>query len=371
MKSRVPHIVFGNPSKLWRNSKTLSELSQDRDNNLNLIRMLAAWGVLVSHAYPLTQGPEAVEPLRNILGMTLGSTSVLIFFTISGFLITQSFDRSSSTYRWMAARALRILPGLAIVILLTVFVLGPVVTKISLAQYFSDPATYNYIWRNLTLLKLQYELPGVFLQNPFGPAINGSLWTLVHEVACYFGVLLAGLLGLISSRIRLTLVLIVYFCALIGIAETEISSTLPDKLNAFLELSFPFAIGVGFYAWREKIRLNWATAVMLTMITTLMANTDMFKLGVIVTLCYWVFLLGYVPKGVLLKYNHLGDFSYGTYIYAFPVQQLLMHVNGEMSVMSNIVLSTLITIGLAILSWRYVEEPALRLKPKRKAKRQI
>ena len=94
----------------------ISEIAQNRDNNLNLLRLAAATGVLVSHAYPIALGPEAVQPLKALIGQTLGQICVVIFFVISGFLITQSAVNSASLWNWTVARILRLFPGLLVVV---------------------------------------------------------------------------------------------------------------------------------------------------------------------------------------------------------------------------------------------------------------
>ncbi|NNF24113.1 MAG: acyltransferase family protein [Rhodobacteraceae bacterium] len=157
---------------------TFADFADGHDNNFNLIRFLAASGVLISHAYPISQGPEAIQPLERLVGMTLGHVCVLIFFAISGFLILRSFDRSSTLISWTSARVLRIFPALIVVLILTVLFYGPLLTHLPIAQYFSAPETITYVPRNISLAFLQYPLPGVLVDAPYVGAINGSLWTL-------------------------------------------------------------------------------------------------------------------------------------------------------------------------------------------------
>ena len=138
----------------------LKDVCEGRDNNLNLIRMIAAVGVLVSHAWPLSLGPGTPEPLSAAVGQSLGSLSVLVFFVISGFLIPRSFERQPTLASWLRARCLRLAPALAVVLLLTVLVLGPLVTTLPLADYARRPETLTYVPRNLSLALGQSGLPG-------------------------------------------------------------------------------------------------------------------------------------------------------------------------------------------------------------------
>ncbi len=165
-------------------TEILASYLEGRDNNLNLIRMVAAATVLISHAFPITTGADTVQPLEKQIGLTLGAVAVYVFFIISGFLIPRSFERRSFT-DFAIARILRLFPGLAVVLLLTVLFLGPLATSLPLSDYLSNPKTFAYLPRNLLLASLQYDLPGVFDDMPYPGAINGSLWSLFPEVMCW------------------------------------------------------------------------------------------------------------------------------------------------------------------------------------------
>lgn len=337
----------------------LAEVCSGRDNNLNLIRMLAASGVLVSHAYPIAAGPGTLQPFEAATGFTLGWICVAIFFAISGFLITRSFDRKPHVESWLAARIMRLFPGLVVVSVLIVLFYGPAFTTLSQAAYFGDPATWLYVPRNVTLVSLQYGLPGVFQDNPYPNAINGSLWTLVYEVACYLGVFLAGTLGLLASRGRFASALAVYAvaCALTALPGAE--TMLHPKLLALRDLSFPFALGMAFYVWRDRIALSYLLAVGLGLAAALLRPTPLFPPAFVIAIAYAVFVFGYRSSGPLRRYNALGDYSYGTYIYAFPVQQAVVELAGPMTPLENMLLALPITLLLAVVSWYVVEKPGL------------
>ena len=72
--------------------------------------------------------------------------------------------------------------------------------------------------------------------------------------------------------------------------------------------------------------------------------------------------LAYLPKGRILAFNDWRDFSYGVYIYAFPIQQTLAYLNPGMSLPAMVGLSSAVTLGVAALSWRLIEKRALGLK---------
>lgn len=339
----------------------LSALAGGRDNNLNLIRMVAAASVCVSHAYPITEGSAVAEPLEGLLGRSLGSLAVLVFFAISGFLITRSFDRGGSVWHWVKSRVLRLFPGLFVVLVLTVALLGPAFTTLPLAGYLSSPETLSYLPRNLSLAFMQYPLPGVFDANPYGPAINGSLWSLFHEVLCYIGVLVAGLAGVLSRPRHAAALFLAYGIVYVLATPGLLGVTLPDRVLTLRELSLPFFFGAAAYVWRENLPLGWLPAVIGTILLALLRPTVFFDAALAAWICYVVLCLAYLPRGAVRQYNRLGDYSYGIYIYAFPWQQAVVHLFGPMEPVTNMVLSAPFILVSAILSWHYIESPALRL----------
>lgn len=338
--------------------RTLGSCDTGRDNNFNLLRMLAAAGVLVSHAYPLSLGAGAKEPLARFLdGMSLGSVSVLVFFSISGFFITKSFVFSTSWKRFLAARALRLFPALFVVLAVTVLVAGLFLTAADQAAFWN--AVPGYMLRNLTLFKLDYSLPGVFEGNPYGTAINGSLWTLFYEVVCYAGVFVAGLLGVLRRPrlFALCLGIAVVLCLVMPYLPTH------PRFQALARLALPFAIGAGFFVWRNVIPLSMPLVFGLGLLAWVVQGSGAFQSVFVLALSYGVFVLGYRPSTFFQRYNRLGDYSYGTYIYAFPVQQLVAS-SGVSDPLVNIALALPVTLFCAVLSWHLVERVALEFKPR-------
>lgn len=338
----------------------LGAVCEGRDNNFNLIRMLAAGAVLVSHAWPVGRGIGTAEPLRELVGYSLGTISVFVFFAISGFLIARSYERQPGVAAWGRARVLRLFPGLAVALLLTVALLGPAATLLPLRAYLSDPATFTYVPRNLSLAFLQYGLPGVFEANPFPRAINGSLWTLFHEVLCYGGILAVGLLGGFRHPWRMALAGGLFLLGWIA-ARAAPPDLVPHVAERFFHLAPAFAVGTAFYVLRHRLVLHpgWFAALVLACV--LLRGSSLYSPAFIVTLSYGVFLLAYGPSGAIRAWNRLGDYSYGTYIYAFPVQQFAVFLFGPMAPLLNIALALPVTLLLAVASWHWIERPALAL----------
>lgn len=342
---------------LWATPR-ITDRAAGRDNNFNLLRILAAIGVLISHAYPISLGSGVPEPLSAFLGeVTLGTVSVMVFFSVSGFFITRSFAGRRSLGSFLQARALRLFPALIVVLMVTVLVSGVWLTTAAPGVFWR--AVPDYILRNVTLFAPQYDLPDVFVANPYGPAINGSLWTLNYEVLCYLGVVLAGLAGVLTRPW-------VFAVALLGFAIVYGVNTLHPlhpRIDSLLMLGLPFAIGMSFWVWRQAIPLSAPLAVVLLGLAYLTRQTAITEPVLAVALSYAVFVLGYAKIPVLAGYNRLGDYSYGTYVYAFPIQQLLAGA-GVVAPVSNMAAALPLTLICAATSWHLIEAPAMRLKVK-------
>ena len=340
---------------------TLEDVASGRDNNFNLIRVIAASCVLISHAFPIALGPSAPQPAQEATGYTLGAIAVFIFFAISGFLISRSYDRSGRIMDWIGARIARLFPALIVVTIITAFVLGPLVTAKSVATYFSDPATYSYVPRNVMLVKLQFDLPGVFLDNPYPVAINGSLWTLFHEVACYLIVLIIGVAGVFRLPRVFGIFAIAWIIFFILTAPEIYGDSISERIASFRLLSFPFVLGIVFYVYRKFIILHYGVFLLFAIGTFVLSKTAAYEIAFFTTLSYGTFVLAFLPAGIIRRYNALGDYSYGIYVYAFPVQQLVAYLAGEkgMDPLENMLLSAPVVLLCAILSWYLVERPAL------------
>jgi peptidoglycan/LPS O-acetylase OafA/YrhL len=323
--------------------------------------MLAASAVLYSHAYPISLGPDTTEPLSAILGMSLGTLAVLSFFAISGYFISQSFQNRRGLIEFAAARALRIYPGLLAVLGLTVFALGPIFTRIDLFTYFSEHETFLYIPRNLALWRPQYELPGLFGDNIYPRAINGSLWTLAYEVACYAMVVAVGMLGFAANGRRFTGFVVVY--AVCYVAAIPPLSSYHDRFIALRNihlLTLPFVMGMSLFQFRREVPLRFSILTALGVVSAVSYRTPWFREIFVLTWSYAIFYVGFLQYKPLLVYNRLGDYSYGTYIYAFPVEQAVAALSkGSPSPVAIFLPSLPLTLLFAVLSWHLIEKRAL------------
>jgi peptidoglycan/LPS O-acetylase OafA/YrhL len=334
------------------------------DNRFDILRLLAAWLVLFSHCYPLG-GQGQHEPLTSTLGIdTLGGVGVAIFFVLSGYLVTVSLERSPNLFTFARRRALRIYPGLITICLLCVLVLGPLLTTLPQAAYWRHEQTWDYLW-TASAWSIQFPLPAVFADNPHPSAVNGSLWSLPYEITCY---IVLALLSLLPGSLRFKTTVVaagVVLMVLVRPPEALIAPYTPflgmDYYHG--KMGLLFALGSVFACWRAQIRPMLWPALLLMAVALCLPHGAWQLLAYVLglgTLTLWLALYGLWLPRIPAR---VGDWSYGAYLYAFPVQQTLVHFKlHEASFIGFITLSTLLTGALGGLSWHLVEKPAMRWK---------
>ena len=217
----------------------LSKYTTSRDNNFNLIRFVAAVLVLYSHSYPLSRGPESVDHLASFIGMTWGTIAVDVFFVTSGFLITYSFFSRKNIIAFIWARILRIYPALIVAVIFCVFVVGLFFTTNTVSEYLFDPQTLKFFRRNITLFSgVKYELPGVFANNPYLHAVNGSLWTLPYEIKMYtyLGIMALTLVYIQKWLGKLTIPITFLSVAVISVTANVANHFLQYSSDEFIRL---------------------------------------------------------------------------------------------------------------------------------------
>ncbi|MDB5619261.1 acyltransferase [Tardiphaga sp.] len=329
-----------------------------RTANLDLVRLAAAFAVLWSHQFALTGLAEPAIPGAGGLGA--GTLGVYAFFAISGYLNAQSLFRSQSAVTFLTSRTFRIFPALIACAAFCV-VLGAFITS-------RDPQAYwlpengllgrngpvSFFWRNSTILfGLDYQLPGVFEGNSYPRAVNGSLWTLPHEVKLYLVLAAIGFGLRFKSWAFACLMFVVLACLfLFGLVR---------PLGPLLEGKYLLTFGVIFSAGAclATIQQRAGLSVALTSLALLLAgfalsgNPTVAVLLAVTVVCV---LLNQVPLPSWMAPKF--DISYGVYLYAFPVQQLLSNWPAGFWTRLVVVVVTVTALGLA--SAKLVEQPALR-----------
>ncbi|QHA93694.1 acyltransferase [Bacillus sp. N1-1] len=333
----------------------LIDRMEGRKNHFDLIRFIAASLVVVTHAYATSLGNEKSEPFILLSNgqSTLGYGAVLIFFITSGFLITMSYDRSRSPVYFLKARVLRIFPALIVIVVLTVFIMGPLLTTLTLPEYFRHMGTYEYL-RAMFLWPMPFELPGVFATNAYEGIVNGSLWTLAYEFLFYFVVLLFGITRLLDKKF-IVLGIFIFMLTLTLFSFPIATQT--------IELFSAFSGGMVFYLYRRVIPYKHWIAVLSLLALGLTLYYGGFIVAFAIFGSYLTFYLAYSRKIDLSGFGKHGDFSYGIYIYGFPIQQILTEqFGGKMDVFLNFFIAYPLILFCAFLSWHFIEKKALTWK---------
>jgi peptidoglycan/LPS O-acetylase OafA/YrhL len=346
----------------------LSAYTAGRNNNFNFIRLLAASAVLVSHSYTLSTGNPEIEPFARQIGLTLGTIAVDIFFITSGFLVTGSLLARSNIVEFFAARALRIYPGLWVSQILTVAIVGFWLTTEPPRTFFSQWATWHYLLKNCALVRyVDFYLPGTFETAPFSVGgVNSSLWTLPVELRMYvylgMGWLILRLLRAYSGRA------FVIFCvavAIVGVALDLGHFIMPAAriFSGGSQWTLPglFFLGAAFRLLQDRIPVSRAVALCMAL-ALLLSLIDPLLFGITyrLTLAYLVIYLALAAGR--FPFSPRGDYSYGIYIYAYPIQQAIATLVAGISPAQMIALSGVITFGFAFASWHGVEKHALHVK---------
>jgi peptidoglycan/LPS O-acetylase OafA/YrhL len=351
-------------------------------NNFDLLRLVGAGLVLFAHSFALTR---TSEPLPSFMHLSWGEVGVVVFFSISGFLIARSWAYDPKPLSFAVKRGLRLMPALVVSLLLTALVLGALASTLPLDAYLENPGTKAYVINNATF-QTNYGLPGVFGTTPYPNAVNGSLWTLPLELKAYFLVLVLGLLGLFGRR-RLLMPLVAVFVAALAVNSLRAAIPYGDHLVAMLmdiqappalvaqastgalqeyaRLFAAFAIGASLFSLARWVPLRWGVGGALAVAWTVaivVGGANASPTATAWLLPYVVLLLAYRTAHVVRLPARLGDYSYGLYIFAFPVQQAVALWLAPSSGWVMFLVATPIVLALAVASWHLVEAPTLTLK---------
>jgi peptidoglycan/LPS O-acetylase OafA/YrhL len=341
----------------------LEDRLQVRANNFDVLRLVAATLVLLSHCFALTGRPE---PFAALTGWTMGKLGVVMFFVMSGFLIAKSWSDRPRLRPFAAKRTLRLIPGLVVAVLFTALVIGPLFTTLGVGDYLADPATWAYVVRNSVLYTIGGRLPGVFEGNVYPDAVNGSLWTLPVEAAAYGMVAVLGIVGLLRrSPAVLAVCALALLCTtpLVPFATTTSEGVGGGNLVIVAALIAAFLFGSLLYSARARLRMAWVPcAALLVLWAATWGSAWTTAFGVVAVGACVVVAAFRTPDGLRRITAH-GDVSYGLYLYAFPVQQSIAALAAPgLQPLAMFALALPVTYGLALASWRVVERPALALK---------
>jgi peptidoglycan/LPS O-acetylase OafA/YrhL len=325
------------------------------------VRLVAATVVVLHHCRSVEHDVQ-VDPLFTYSGgfFHFGLLAVLIFFAVSGFLVTPGLARSGNLIDYATHRALRIFPALTVVVIASMVVLGPVLTTLSPAVYYSDPRVYFY-GKNILTLTYDY-LPGVVSRGGQPAIINGALWTLHFEILSYIALAIMSLAGVLRKPCAILVVFLATYGLYVAVGfEPGILRVLPGRFVTFVNLFVYFAAGAALYMFRSRIPYSTTLAALALALLTVALP---FGFGAVVApLClpYITIFAGLsvLPGRSLVK----KDLSYGIYLIHAPILVgFSLLYPGVLRWWMVAVVVFFITLMLSYLSWTFVEAPALARK---------
>jgi peptidoglycan/LPS O-acetylase OafA/YrhL len=331
--------------------------------------LLVVW----SHSFALWLGSEDSEPVSLLFGgiYNIGNLGVLAFLTISGFLITLSWLRAKSWIKYLRRRFLRIYPGYLFAILVCSLVVVP---GFSSRQFFALSA--NEIGGLLSNLLLRNY---ILSSDAFGGGpVNGSLWSIPYEFWCYLGVLALGAAGLFRWRLIYPLLIVTVMAIRVWLDLTgrRPGGGLVETIFGFPYLWFnvlpPFLLGGAVYLYRDRLPRSALLLAYLILATVAAGHlplseiprTTLTRLLMPLTLTYVIFYVAFSPALRVHDAARYGDFSYGTYLYAFPIQQMFAAMlKSQVNFAVYVLLCLVASLLAGVASWHLVEKwflPRLR-----------
>ncbi|MCE9648850.1 MAG: acyltransferase [Parvibaculum sp.] len=334
--------------------------TKGRTSGFDVLRISLAVAVLGWHSVVTTYGSSFEREVWN--GPFRGLVCLILptFFALSGFLVAGSLFRTKSLLEFAALRGIRIFPALVVEITISALILGSLLTSFDLATYFSDGKFWIYLLNVVGWI--HYQLPGLFLTNPKPEFVNLSLWTVPYELECYVGLIVLACLSLIR-RPKAFLAFVIALNLLLPVFDYYTGSGFsrinrpPGRL-----LVICFLAGVSFYLLRDRIRLNAGFFVAALIVSLfLVGRRDTIYLApfpvAYVTVYFGLLELPRIP--VLMR----GDYSYGIYLYAFPMQQTFAFLfPAHLHWWLNIAFALTMSLLCAMFSWAFIEKPILLRK---------
>lgn len=330
-------------------------IASGRQNNFQLLRLIAAVMVMETHSHLLSY--DKGREVYNSVLFRFGYLGLPSFFFLSGLLVTQSLHHSASWRHFLWKRILRIYPAACFSILAAALLMGPVVTTFSPAGYFLSPVLYKFL-ASCSLLHINFPLPGVFTHSVLGTsAVNSSLWTISLELKLYLGLLITWALPVSWKKLLVPLLLIG------AIVCFSWKRTIFPVSHIYFAYIVHFLTGVLCYYYKERIVIRpLLFLLLLPPLIYLSLRLDIYRHSAFLLIPMLVMSAGGFAVDQVKKITPRPDLSYGIYVFAFPVQQLVANYLHPAGSLQFFILSLIAVCPLALLSWYGVEKKALRLK---------
>lgn len=335
-------------------------MDDQRYLNFDLLRLAAAGSVIFSHAFVIADGHENNEPFVRLTGAIIGTHGVFVFLIISGFLVTGSLLLSSSLWHFVWKRFLRIYPALAVCAAICAFAIAPFFSEASPAAYFQSLIGPKYVAKVLLLYNV-HVIPSVsFYTGPPGHIVNGSLWTIACEIYCYLLLAALAAIGVLGLSLALLVVIATGLLAAVLLAATITSNELVINLAFTLP---SFLAGVATYFIYKFYGRSRRLAIFCAIGWLAFVPTGYLILVSPILAAYPIIYLGTSPATPFGDATRYGDLSYGTYLYGWPIEQVIRGLAGSsFTGWSLCALALPLAAASGWLSWHGIEKRALIYK---------
>jgi len=326
------------------------------------MRLVLALLIVVIHTMSVVYGAAYTHeiwtsPIRPLLAVVLP-----MFFALSGFLVAGSLGRCRSLVSFMGLRVIRIVPALAVDTCVGALLLGPLFTSLPLDEYFGAPTFRSYFLNIIG--EIHYSLPGVFESNPWPGSVNLQLWTLPFELMCYLAIAVLAIFRILQ-RPAIFLGFTIAANLAVFVVYGLMSDTAPTHAVPGLVLLQSFLYGVACFMFRRLIPWNGMLGIAAAIATFIALSIPHGDFLAALPATYLTVYLG-LMQPARSRLVTSGDYSYGIFLYGFPIQQAVVVMLGDIgrNPFVNFLVAIPVIVCLAVFSWFVVEKPALKLRPR-------
>jgi len=329
-------------------------------HGFDYLRLILAVAVIWHHAILTSVTDLATADIWGGWHRVVLAPILLMFFALSGFLVAGSLKKKPTLTAFVTLRAIRLLPALTVEVLLSALVIGPLMTKLPWSDYFARAEFWKYFLNIFGYV--HFYLPGVFLDNPFPKMVNLSLWTVPVELECYLLLAVLWLSGVLRRRgwVLVVLAALIVFGTSYAATHFEMRWAKSAPLPRSLIAAFVCGLCLSLFGDRVKLDIRWALLATVGLICANLQYQTAYLSAIFAA--YLVVYLGMMhppKKGFLFR----GDYSYGLYLFAFPIQQTYTqlfpdyrhwYLNAAFTLVAGLV--------YAGFSWWVIEKPMLSRK---------
>lgn len=323
----------------------LSEILKRENNNLDLIRILAAILVIWNHSF-------ALSPLTGVINRPIAGIAVPLFGFISGLVITNSVLNKKNSLTFLVSIFSRLWIPLVVAVLVCALIVGPIFSEHSIIVYFKEyfKDIYIYIYNNASF-NINYKLPGVFINNRYPNTVNGSIWVIPLFFGSYLFILAIKLIGILKDNLQGAISVIIFMLFATICYLNKIPFVWYDHNSFCILISILF--GCMLCCLRNKLQINTELLIGVLILYFLFKKTVIaysFKLLVVFISSLWI-----AQQKCFLLLKPKINLSLGLFLYAFPVQQIFACIYTKSTPLFNFIWSTLVTFVVAFISYYFVE----------------